>query len=168
MTNYRRELFIARVSRHQFVEPKHGQSGHHQAALPSIVRFFSIEPLDEQNVLAASALKPYWSSRNPDAGRQPHRDKLGLDHVVKVILRGELRDVFLVTRSDEGFWTGPTDRTSMQKGPLKLRSQGNPLLHSFCRGEEFIIQAGLALVARYVLGWRCLKIERADAIGTGL
>ena len=87
VTNDGRELLIAGIAGHEFVELEQREGGNHGFPAPASFHFHAIKAFDKEDVLSRCALKAHRGNGQADFGGQTHGDVLGFDDAVEIVLR---------------------------------------------------------------------------------
>ena len=167
MTDDRRKVLVACITRHQLVEFEKRQGRDHCATLPAVVRSLSIKALNEEHVLSGRALEADGSRGDTCFLRQPCGDEFRLHHVVDVILRRELGDELLVAGCNHGLRPRSADRAPIKKSARKLRRERGAFLDEGRRGLK-LLEGCSWRRARHIGVGRPLEVQGADAVRAGL
>src|SRR5579863_4458615 len=115
MTNEVGQVLIAGIHRHHFIQAKQRERRYHGLPGPSLARLFTIEALNQQNVLSEDALELYGCSIETSQLRKPHGDEFCFDDVVDVRTCRKLCNEFFMIRSNQHLGPCTSQRRAMLK-----------------------------------------------------
>ncbi len=79
-----RELRVARIAGHHFIQPENGERGDHGLAPPAGGCWYPVESLDQQHILVHGLSQEHGRHIESDLIRQAHGDIFGLYNAVKI------------------------------------------------------------------------------------
>src|SRR2546421_12166898 len=85
VTNDGRELLIAGITGHEFVELEQREGGNHGFPAPASLHFDAIKAFDKEDGLSRCALNAHRGYGQPDIGGQTHGDVLGRADAAEVV-----------------------------------------------------------------------------------
>ena len=116
-----RQGFITGVPRRHVSEAQHRKRGNHEFARPAFATAFAVKAFNKQCCFVCRLNQFHGRDIESGPGRQPHGDKFGFDHIVKIRVGRKLGDVFCAMICNQRFRARAADGTAVKQGLIQLR-----------------------------------------------